>query len=682
MLLRFAERLRMCLPSPMAMPLRDSPRIRFLGRILTTKLAGAQSVSKGNRMFRYSWLNYFPVQSSRDKVARVSCIAAFVGCALLLTSRNLALSAQETQEQPSTVLAAADHRHTVSLNGAWRVIVDPYGNGLYDQHGKARSTGFARNLAPTDPAGPIEYNFAKSPTLQVPGDWNTQRESLMFYEGPLWYERDFEYYKTSGRRVFLHIGAANYRSYLWINGQSICEHEGGFTGFDCEITQALRNGNNFAVIAVDSTRIAEGVPTLKTDWWNYGGLTREVSLVEVPEHYIDEFDLYLKRGTRDEIEGWVHVVGAPAGSEVSVTLENEGYTIGVIAKTQSDGRAPIHLVDGGLRLWSPEHPALYRAVLVAGEDSLEDDIGFRTIETHETQILLNGQPIFLKGINVHAEAPYRTGRAFTEEDVAILLGWVRELGGNFVRLAHYPHSERMTRLADRMGILVWSEIPVYWACHFEDPVVLIKAELQLSEMIRRDRDKASVILWSVANETPGTPARTAFLTKLVHEVRKQDPNRLATAALLVRTEGNTKIVDDPLGDVLDVLGTNEYVGWYEHTAADADHTVWDIHFQKPVIMSEFGAEAKADLHGDVSTRWTEEFQANIYEHQFVMLNQIPQLRGISPWLLMDFRSPLRLLPEIQDFYNRKGLISEDGHKKKAFFVLQKAYAENTIGHAQ
>ncbi len=633
-------------------------------------------------MFRNSRLPSFSFGNARNQAGRIVCIFGFALCMLTATSRNQALSADEATAQPSTVLAAVDHRHTVSLDGAWHVIVDPYGNGLYDSNGKAQSAGFARNLAQTDSTGLIEYNFAKSPTMQVPGDWNTQRESLMFYEGPLWYEKDFEYHKTPGKRVFVHIGAANYRSFLWINGQAICEHEGGFTSFDCEITPALRDGNNFAVIAVDSTRLADGVPTLKTDWWNYGGLTREVSLVEVPDRYIDEFDLHLKRGTRDEIEGWVHVVGAPAGSEIKVTLDKDGQTVGITGKTEPDGRAQIHLVDAKLQLWSPEHPVLYRVILTAGEDRLEDEMGFRTIETRGIQILLNGQPIFLKGISVHAEAPYRTGRAFSERDAETLLGWVQELGGNYVRLAHYPHSERMTRLADRMGILVWSEIPVYWACHFDDPVVLGKAQSQLSEMIRRDRDKASVILWSVANETPAIPARTAFLTTLVRDVHKLDPSRLATAALLVRTEGNTKIVDDALGDALDVIGTNEYIGWYEHTAADADHTQWDIRYQKPLIMSEFGGGAKAGLHGDVSTRWTEEFQANIYEHQFVMLNQIPQLRGLSPWILMDFRSPRRLLPGIQDFYNRKGLISEDGHKKKAFFVLQKAYKENTVGHAQ
>jgi beta-glucuronidase len=633
-------------------------------------------------MTRNSPLSAFLVRNRRNQAVRIACVFGLVLCVLIPTKRNLAQSAEAAKAQPSTVLAALDHRHTFSLDGEWHTIVDPYGNGLYDSNGKVRSTGFARNLAQTDSTGPIEYSFAKSPTLRVPGDWNTQRESLMFYEGPLWYERDFEYHKTPGKRVFLHIGAANYRSYLWINGNAICAHEGGFTGFDCEITQALRVGNNFAVIAVDNTRLADGVPTLKTDWWNYGGLTREVSLVEVPDRYIDEFDLHLKRGTTDEIEGWVHVVGAAAGSDIQVTLEKEGQTTTVTGKTEADGIAQVHLLDGKLQLWAPEHPVLYHVTLTAGEDTLEDEIGFRTIEARGAEILLNGQPIFLKGISVHAEAPYRTGRAFSEEDVETLLGWVHELGGNYVRLAHYPHSERMTRLADRMGILVWSEIPVYWACHFEDPVVLSKAQSQLSEMIRRDRDKASVILWSVANETPVTPSRTAFLAALVRDVHKLDPNRLVTAALLIRTEGNTKIVDDPLGDVLDVLGTNEYIGWYEHTAADADHTMWDIRYRKPLIMSEFGGGARAGLHGDASTRWTEEFQANIYEHQLVMLNQIPQLRGMSPWILMDFRSPLRLLPGIQDYFNRKGLVSEDGQKKKAFYVLQKAYKENTIGHAQ
>ena len=601
---------------------------------------------------------------------------------LFVSSSAFAQSMDSLSGTAPTVLAAVDHRANISLDGDWHAIIDPYATGLRDFHNKARSDGFEQNRQPANPSDLVEYSFAKSPTLRVPGDWNTQRESLFYYEGLVWYEKDFDYHPKPGKRVFLHIGAANYKSYLSINGQRLCDHEGGFTSFDCEATQALHDGDNFVVIAVDDTRLADGVPTTNTDWWNYGGLTRDVSLVEVPRQFIDEFEVHLKKGTRDEIEGWAHVVGAPAGTEVRFDLQDGGHGAQAVGRTGADGKAPLHLTQANLRLWSPESPVLYHVALSAGDDRLEDEIGFRSIETRGAQILLNGQPIFLKGVSIHAEAPIRGGRAYTEQDAETLLGWAHELGANYVRLAHYPHSERMTRLADRMGILVWSEIPVYWAVHFDDPAVLKRAESQLSEMIRRDRDKASIILWSVANETPINPARTSFLTTLANDARALDSTRLITAALLVRTEGNTKIVDDPLGNALDVIGANEYVGWYEHKPEGADHTVWDIRYQKPLIVSEFGGGAKAGFHGDPGQRWTEEYQANLYEHQFVMLNQIPQLRGMSPWVLMDFRSPRRLLPGIQDDYNRKGLISDKGEKKKAFFILQKAYQSNQVGKAQ
>jgi beta-glucuronidase len=620
-----------------------------------------------------------------EKVLRSRLIIGVLLFALadLLAAVSNSTQANDWEKMPaSTVLSAVDRRTSTSLEGDWHVIVDPYATGLTDFHGKARPDGFEHRREQNDPGELIEYSFANSPTLRVPGDWNTQRESLFYYEGLAWYEKDFEYHPKPGKRVFLHVGAANYRSYAWVNGQAACEHEGGFTSFDCETTTQVREGHNFVVIAVDSTRLSDGIPTVKTDWWNYGGITGEVSLVEVPERFIDEFDLHLKKGERNEIEGWVHVSGAAPGTEVMLELPETDHTARVTGKTDAEGRAALHLIFANLRLWSPEHPVLYQVALSSGEDRLEDQMGFRSIATRGTQILLNGEPIFLKGINIHAEAPFRTGRAYSEQDAETLLGWVHELGANYVRLAHYPHNQRMTRLADRMGILVWSEIPVYWACHFEDRAVLGKARAQLSEMIRRDRDKASVILWSVANETPATSERTSFLTTLVNDAHKLDPSRLVTAALLVRTEGHTKVVDDALGNILDVLGANEYIGWYEHTAAYADHTVWDIRFQKPLIMSEFGGDAKAGLHGDAGERWTEEFQANIYEHQLVMLGQIAQLRGMTPWILMDFRSPRRLLPGIQDNFNRKGLVSEKGEKKKGFYILQKAYQTNSVGKAQ
>jgi beta-glucuronidase len=580
---------------------------------------------------------------------------------------------------PPTLLVAVDHRRTISLNGEWHTIVDPYGNGLYTFHGELRTEGYFKNGQHAPGGEPLGYDFQKSPVLDVPRDWNTQRESLLFYEGPMWYQKDFSYERKPETRVFLHVGAANYRSYVWVNGQKVCEHEGGFTPFDCEISGLLRDGGNFVVIAVDNTRLADAIPTLQTDWWNYGGLTRDLSLVEVPEQFVDDFDLHLKRGSQTVIEGWVHVQGAAPGAQSTVSIPE--LNVNETADVGADGRAAFQFEVSNLEPWSPGHPRLYRVHIRAGQDDLQDEMGFRTVEVRGTQIFLNGSPIFLRGISIHAEAPYRTGRAYNDEDMNTLLGWVQELGGNFVRLAHYPHDERMTRLADRMGMLVWSEIPVYWAVEFDNPAVRAKAERQLLEMIRRDRDKASIVLWSVANETPVTPARLEFLKTLVAKTHEEDPARLVTAAVLVRTEGMTKIIDDPLGEALDVIGFNEYIGWYELKPEDADKTVWKIAYDKPLIVSEFGGDAKFGLHGDPDTRWTEEYQVNIYQHQLLMLKGIRQLRGMSPWILMDFRSPRRLLPGIQDHFNRKGLISDQGEKKQAFYILQKAYQEGTIGEA-
>jgi beta-glucuronidase len=336
----------------------------------------------------------------------------------------------------------------------------------------------------------------------------------------------------------------------------------------------------------------------------------------------------------------------------------------------------------GLQRWSPETPKLYKVELHAGADSIDELMGFRTVETRGTEILLNGKPIFLRGVSVHAEAPYRTGRAYSDKDAETLLGWAKELGCNFVRLAHYPHDETMLRAADRMGLLVWSENPVYWALEFDNPKVLAKAEQQLDEEIDTSRNHAAIILWSMANETPNTPARTQFIETLASRARTMDATRLITAALLVRAQGNTKIVDDPLGKALDVIGVNEYIGWYEGHPENADVTQWDIDYQKPLIVSEFGADAKAGLHGGENERWTEEYQANVFRHQLPMLNKIAQLRGMSPWVLMDFRSPNRPLVGIQDEFNRKGLVSDQGQKKQAFYVLEKAYKEETVGKAE
>ena len=612
-----------------------------------------------------------------------SSVALVLLAVLFLADVTFAV-AQSSAAAP-IVITGADKRPVLSLNGDWHVIPDPYQTGLYDFHKHEIARGwFVNQKAKPGDTGPVDYDFSKAETIKVPGDWNTQKPEFFWYEGLMWYEKDFDFEPKAHTRTFLRVGAANYKSIFWVNGQKVCEHVGGFTAFNCDVTAAIHAGSNFVIAVVDNTRHEDGVPTTQTDWFNYGGLTREVSLITVPEVFIDQYDLHLSKTEQDVIEGWVHVTGARAGEMVQLSIPELKWNIS--HPIDSGSRAWLHFKLSELRLWSPESPKLYKVELKAGADSVEDEIGFRTIETKGDEILLNGKPIFLRGICIHAEAPYRTGRAYSDKDAETLLGWAKELGANFVRLAHYPHDETMLRAADRMGMLVWAENPVYWAVQFDKPEVYANAQHQLEEEIGTSRNHAAIILWSMANETPINDARTKFISSLAARARELDPTRLITAALLVHTDKNgersTKVVDDPLGQYLDVLGTNEYIGWYEQHPETADVTDWKISYQKPLIMSEFGADAKAGLHGGDNDRWTEEYQANVFRHQLGMLNRIDQLRGMSPWILMDFRSPRRPLAGIQDEFNRKGLISDQGQKKEAFSVLQKAYTEKTVGKAE
>jgi beta-glucuronidase len=611
--------------------------------------------------------------------------------ALLTALLTLSANAQ----QSPIVLTGADMRPAMSLNGDWHIIPDPYQTGLYDFHKHEIKNGwFVNQKAKPGDTGPVDYDFSKAETIRVPGDWNTQKPELFWYEGLMWYEKDFKFEPKEHTRTFLRVGAANYKSIFWVNGAKVCEHEGGFTAFNCEVTTALKPGANFVIATVDNTRHEDGVPTTQTDWFNYGGLTREVSLITVPEAFIDQYDLHLSKTEPNAIEGWVHVHGASVTFfEVSIPelgVDQKGGAMRADGPPAAEEtRIPIHIAVQGIKLWSPETPKLYKVAIKASNahfsDSVEDEIGFRTIETKGSEILLNGKPVFLRGVCIHAEAPYRTGRAYSDKDAETLLGWAKEMGANYVRLAHYPHDETMLRAADRMGLMVWSENPVYWAVQFDKPEVYTKAKQQLEEEIGTSRNHAAIVLWSMANETPINDARTKFISDLAARARELDPTRLITAALLVHTDKNgersTKVVDDPLGKYLDVLGTNEYIGWYEQHPETADVTDWKISYDKPLIMSEFGADAKAGLHGGPNDRWTEEYQANVFQHQLGMLNRIGQLRGMSPWVLMDFRSPRRPLAGIQDEFNRKGLISDQGVKKQAFFVLQKAYTEKTVGKA-
>jgi beta-glucuronidase len=576
----------------------------------------------------------------------------------------------------ATALGFADARPGQSLDGKWHVIVDPYDNGLVDYRGKPRPHGYFEDARPRPHGELVEYDFSRSPELDVPGDWNTQRPELLYYEGAVWYERMFDRDGVAAAREgrsFLQFGAAAQRATVWLNGQRLGEHEGGFTPFAFEVTGRLRPRGNSLVVRIDNSRRAEALPAVNTDWWNYGGLTRGVRLVETPARFIREARLQLAGGDAGRLVGFVRVDGA--GAATKITIEIPEARVAETVSADAAGRAAFNF-PAHVSLWSPQAPKLYDVTFTAGGDRVRDRIGFRTLATRGTELLLNGQPVFLRGVSLHEEALGRGGRATTRADAEALLGLARELGCNFVRLAHYPHGEEMTRAADRLGLLVWSEIPVYWTIAWSNPETLASARRQLAEEIARDGNRASVILWSVGNETPVSDARTAFLRALVEDTRAADPTRLVTAALEHRyVDARTVTLDDPLGDALDVLGVNEYLGWYDGPPEKCDTLAWRSPYGKPIVVSEFGADARAGLHADPLTRFSEEYQANVYRHQLAMLARIPGLVGLSPWILVDFRSPRRPLTGIQDGWNRKGLVANDGTKKQAFSVLRDAYRE-------
>jgi beta-glucuronidase len=451
----------------------------------------------------------------------------------------------------------------------------------------------------------------------------------------------------------------------------------------------------------------------------------------VPETFIRQYQVFLSDRESRTIDGLVQLDGAETGT--AVTLKIPELNINETASTDEDGIASFSVNAQALDLWSPDNPQLYDVQLVSGADSVSDRIGFRTIETAGDEILLNGEPIMLKGISMHEETVLGQGVATSMDDARATFKIVKKLGANFVRLAHYPHNINMARLADELGILLWEEVPVYWGIDWENEQTYATASNQIRELVTRDINRASVVIWSLANETPQSPARLKFLSRMADEVRSLDDTRLVSAALLggrgdqfsgvlrsiaeraladqdldaatresvrewLASQGNevkmqgdiTVMLEDRLGEIVDVIGYNEYFGWYYapgfaqtlglplgFVRESILEILPDIRirnpFGKPIIISEFGAGAKRGLRSPEATIWSEDYQAKVYAAQVKMIDSNSMIKGLTPWILKDFRSHYRTLPGIQDFYNRKGIVDEKGRPKQAFSVLQEFY---------
>ena len=300
------------------------------------------------------------------------------------------------------------------------------------------------------------------------------------------------------------------------------------------------------------------------------------------------------------------------------------------------------------------------------------------IRTEGEEIVLNGSPVFLKSISFHEEIPQRMGRAHSEADAVMLLSEAKALGCNMIRLAHYPQNEHIVRLAEKMGFLLWEEIPIWQGIDFANDQTREKAGRMIREMVTRDKNRCALTFWGVANETQPSGPRNAFLRHLIACCREIDDTRQIVAAFdLVRFDRQRQlfVMDDPFIGELDVVAINKYMGWYHPWPLTPDKAVWDVARGKPLIISEFGGEALYGQHGpaDVASSWSEEYQEALYRDNLRMFENIPNLRGVSPWILFDFRSPFRFHPANQEGWNRKGLVSDQGYRKKAWYLMKAYY---------
>lgn len=559
-------------------------------------------------------------------------------------------------------------RKSWSLNGKWNAIVD-----LYDQ---GRKNKIYLNKKAEGKTDFYEYSFENGLRLNVPSDWNSQLPELKYYEGTIWCARKFDAPKNQGERLFLYFGAVNYRSRIYLNGEQIGEHQGGFTPFQIEVTNLVKATDNFLAVEVNNARTADDIPALSFDWWNYGGITRDVMLVSTPKLFVCDYVVQLDKHRADKINIMVKLSDAIANQPVWVEIPELQLKEKML--TDNSGIAKVALTSKKIQRWSPRSPKLYKVAISSPSDKVQELIGFRNLYVKGTDIYLNDQPVFLKSISFHEEIPQRKGRAFSEADAAMLLSEAKELGCNMIRLAHYPQNEHTVRLAEKMGFLLWEEIPVWQGIDFENQDTKAKAGNMIKEMVNRDKNRCALAFWGVANETQPSAARNDFLKYLINSCKSIDTTRLITAAFdLVRfnKQSNLFEMNDPFIKELDVVAVNKYMGWYHPWPVSPEHAVWNVAPGQPLIISEFGGEALAGQSGDenIASSWSEDYQAKLYRDNLRMFANIPNLRGVSPWVLFDFRSPFRFHPTNQDDWNRKGLVSDQGLRKKAWYIMKDYY---------
>ena len=628
--------------------------------------------------------------------------------------------------KPSTLIGWIDNREYLSLNGQWKYIVDPMNNGLPET---SFFGGFPENKTQKDGYELIEYNFDQADVINVPGAWNEQKDELFFYQGSIWLFKKFNFNIDPNKLNHLYIGASNFSTKIFLNGERVGQFNSGYTAFNFDISDYLINGENVLLVQINANLSEDSVPTKKTDWWPYGGLVGDVLIVNTPKIFIENAYVQISDLQKKQLNFRAKL---NLNKNMNIKLIIDELNLQRSFTTNKNGEIDESIKFKSIDLWSPDNPKLYNVTVKIEGDEIVDQIGFREIKTKGKQIFLNGTPIKFKGISMHAEPIGEKGVAFSKAHFESLVTTSKELNINFIRAAHYPYTRHMAKVCDELGIMLWEEIPVYWNINWTNTQTKEDALNMLSNLVTRDWNRASVVVWSLGNETPFSKDRMTFMNDLKERLGKLDVSRLKSAAILSgdaqtfsklisiiakagleRKDLTAKErytfeeivksvpipvekllpfeinINDPLANELDLIAYNEYFGWYYTSFFSAQIGIRESllreimfelmpsfiirsEFNKPIHISEFGAGAKHSFK-KTNQVWSEEYQAKVYLKQLEMLKSNPQVQGISPWILKDFRSMMRPLNNVQDFYNRKGLIDENGNKKQAFSVLSNFY---------
>jgi beta-glucuronidase len=552
-------------------------------------------------------------------------------------------------------------RECMLLDGHWDFAVDAHNRGVQEQW------------------------FIQFPQqhrkMYVPGCWNNEM-GLYDYEGVAWYRTSFTLRSSGHAKLIFH--AISGQADIYVDGVHVGEHYGGFTAFEV-ILPELAAGEHSLVVRTDNTHNEQTIPLARVDWYHYGGILRPVELQMLPDLFIDKVNIkYALSGSDASVDISVRLrrlAGASRHIPVTISLDNDivHTTEEVWSEEQEYLEVHIRQQWRNLRLWDIGKPELYTVRVIAENDDYADRIGFRTVEVKNKQILLNGKPLYIQGVNRHEEHP-EWGFAFPPKLMDKDLDIIEQLGCNSIRGSHYPQSKYWLDRLDERGIVFWSEIPLwqYHVQHMTDSLVRERAMHMLEEMIDQYFHHPSVLFWSVHNECDTNTAEGLAFTKLLTDrVRELDDSRLVTYA-------THQALDDRTLALFDVIGINKYYGWYDGEVEEFAQFMRDYHAYAdsvgaghiPVILAEFGG---AGVFGD--TGWeerrlfSEDYQADILKKSLTIFREDCHVVGTYIWQFADIRSDARMFRDRARSFNNKGLVNEYRKPKLAFREVRRIYRQ-------